>query len=94
MHSKKNIVGFLGVVLALAAIAFGQMRSTSADGPGLGDAQIAHIAVTADNIDIAYAHLALALSDNPAVRRFAETMISESRHGKREGRCSCGENWA
>ncbi len=33
--------------------------------------------MTADDIDIAYAHLALALSENPQIRQFAETMISD-----------------
>lgn len=44
---------------------------------GLNDLEMAHVAVTANNTDIAYAHLALALSDDPAVRNFAETMIRD-----------------
>ena len=51
-------------------------RPTSEDS-ALNDAQIAHIAVTASNIDIAYAHLALAISANPCIRRFAEKMIAD-----------------
>ncbi len=47
--------------------------------PPLTDGEIAMIAVVADNNDIAYAHLALALSTNPAVRSFANTMIQD--HG-------------
>lgn len=43
----------------------------------LNDLEMAHVAVTASNIDIAYAHLALALSDDPEVRRFADTMIRD-----------------
>lgn len=43
----------------------------------LNDLEMAHVAVTASNIDIAYAHLALAFSQNPDVRRFAETMIRD-----------------
>ena len=35
------------------------------------------IAYTADNADIRYAHLALAKSKNPAVRKFAQSMISD-----------------
>ena len=58
-----------GLSLAVAAPAHGP-----AD---LNDVQMAHVAVTASNIDIAYAHLALALSDNAAVREFAETMIRD-----------------
>lgn len=41
----------------------------------LNDLEMAHVAVTASDIDIAYAHLALALSEDQAVRRFAQTMI-------------------
>lgn len=43
----------------------------------LNDLEMAHVAVTASNIDIEYAHLALALSNNPAIREFAETMIRD-----------------
>ena len=35
------------------------------------------MAYTADNIDIRYAHLALAISKNPAVHKFAKTMIRD-----------------
>lgn len=43
----------------------------------LNDLEIAHVAYTADNIDIRYAHLALAISDNPEIREFARTMIRD-----------------
>ena len=43
----------------------------------LNDLEIAHVAYTADNIDIRYAHLALALSNDPKVREFAQTMIRD-----------------
>lgn len=43
----------------------------------LNDLEIAHVAYVADNIDIRYAHLALALSENPKVREFAQTMIRD-----------------
>jgi putative membrane protein len=46
-------------------------------GPDLNDLEMAHVAVTANDTDIRYAHLALALSDNPDVRAFAETMIRD-----------------
>lgn len=50
----------------------------AADDPAqLNDLQIAHVAYTADNIDIRYAHLALAISDSPAIREFAQTMIRD-----------------
>jgi putative membrane protein len=43
----------------------------------LNDLEMAHVAVTASDIDIRYAHLALALSQSEEVRRFAETMIRD-----------------
>ena len=43
----------------------------------LNDLEIAHVAYTADNIDIRYAHLALALSENPDIHAFAKTMIRD-----------------
>ena len=43
----------------------------------LNDLEIAHIAYTAGAIDIRYAHLALALSENPEVRQFAELMVRD-----------------
>lgn len=43
----------------------------------LNDLEMAHVAVTASDIDIRYAHLALALSDNGDVRGFAQTMIRD-----------------
>lgn len=43
----------------------------------LNDLEMAHVAVTASNIDVAYAHLALAFSGDPEIRRFAETMIRD-----------------
>lgn len=45
--------------------------------PDLNDVEMAHVAVTANDTDIRYAHLALALSDNPDIREFAETMIRD-----------------
>lgn len=43
----------------------------------LNDLEIAHVAYTADNIDIRYAHLALAISNNPDIHEFAQTMIRD-----------------
>ena len=57
------------VVLSSTATSMGQNK--------LNDLEMAHVAVTASNIDIAYAHIALALSENPAIREFAETMIRD-----------------
>jgi putative membrane protein len=65
-------------VLSLAMLGFLVGTPILAESPAdLTDPQIAHVAYTADLIDIRYAHLALALSTNEAVRAFAETMISD-----------------
>ena len=53
------------------------MKNDEATTPKLNDLEIAHIAYTAGAIDIRYAHLALALSEDPEVRNFAELMIRD-----------------
>lgn len=65
--------------LALAAtLAAGCAGSASAQDPAkLNDLEIAHAAYVAGDIDIRNAHLALALSDDPKVREFAELMIRD-----------------
>lgn len=45
--------------------------------PKLSDAEIASAAVTANQIDVNHAILALERSDNPTVRKFALTMIRD-----------------
>ncbi len=65
------IAGAMALSLTPAAIA------EENDPAALNDLEIAHVAYVADNIDIRYAHLALAISDNEAVREFANTMIRD-----------------
>src|SRR6476469_4512937 len=60
--------------LTAAAIAFAS-PAVAADAPT--DPQIAHIAYTAGNIDIAAAKQALTKSRNPSVRVFAEEMVRD-----------------
>jgi len=66
-----------------ALVAFGAGLATLTDfaraqSPAdLNDLEIAHVAYTADNIDIRYAHLALAISTNPEIHKFARTMIRD-----------------
>jgi putative membrane protein len=43
----------------------------------LNDLEIAHVAYTADNIDIRYANIALKRSSNPEIHAFANTMIRD-----------------
>ena len=59
------------------AVALGQATAKAQSAAGLNDLQIAHVAYVADNIDIRYAHLALALSSDPGIREFAQTMIRD-----------------
>jgi len=68
MNCHRPILAGLALVLSAPAVAAQQ---------NLNDLEMAHAAVTASNIDIAYGHLALALSENPAIRQFAETMIRD-----------------
>jgi putative membrane protein len=66
---KHLITAALMMTLAAPALA--------SDPAKLNDLEIAHVAYVADNIDIRYAHLALALSSNADVREFAGTMIRD-----------------
>ena len=52
-------------------------QATANDAAELSDVEIAHVAYTADNLDIRYAHLALAKSKNPEIHKFAKTMIRD-----------------
>ncbi len=70
MFKQTLLASVAAVTLLLGPV----QAQTAAD---LNDLEIAHVAYTADNIDIRYAHLALAISENPAVRQFAETMIRD-----------------
>lgn len=65
----------LTAVLLLAAVSV--LPAKAQDATKLNDAEIAHVVVVADDIDIRYAHLALAISKNADVRKFADTMIRD-----------------
>ena len=60
--------------LALSVFVSGAQANDPAK---LNDLEIAHVAYTADNIDIRYAHLALAISENPEIHKFARSMIRD-----------------
>lgn len=70
-----NSKTMLAATAALALMA----GSAIAEDVALNDLEIAHAAYTAGTIDIRYAHLALAISEDGNVREFAETMIRD--HG-------------
>lgn len=65
------------LALATAGVALIHGAAQAESPADLNDLQIAHVAYVADNIDIRYAHLALAISHDPAVKAFAETMIRD-----------------
>ena len=65
-------------LLAFALTAIGFSGAAHAQSPtDLNDLEIAHVAYIADEIDIRYGHLALAISENENVREFAQTMIRD-----------------
>lgn len=71
MTLKRMLAG-VGLALSLA------VAPAYAESPAdLNDLEIAHVAYTADNIDIRYAHLALGISTNPEIHKFAKTMIRD-----------------
>ncbi len=65
---------FFGGLVTTGCAADSMMKKEK---PAFNDLEIAHIAYTAGALDIRYAHLALALSDNPEVKKFAELMIRD-----------------
>ena len=66
--------GFTRTIAAALCVA---AASPAAAGNAPSDAQIAHIAYTAGNLDVAAAKLALAKSKSATVRAFAHTMIRD-----------------
>ena len=65
------------IIAGVTAMLLGAAAASAQSPAELNDLQIAHVAYTADNIDIRYAHLALGKSTNPAVHEFAKTMIRD-----------------
>jgi len=63
------------MLFALSAFACGGAFAQA--NPALNDAEIAHIGVTANQIDVNYGNIALKNSTNPEVKRFAQTMIDD-----------------
>lgn len=64
------------ILTTVAALACSVALVAAAPG-GPTDPQIAHIAYTAGELDVAAAKLALAKSRNPTVRDFAQTMVRD-----------------
>ena len=74
--SRSTIIGGLALA-ALACGAFGAVSASAQTSTALTDPQIAHIAYTADTIDIQNGELALKKSKNKDVRAFAEDMVRD-----------------
>lgn len=68
----KKLLSAFAVLLAMSGV-----QASAQDVADMSDLEYAHIAYTADNIDIRHAHLALALSKNPDIHEFARTMIQD-----------------
>ena len=75
---RSVLAGLLAVTTFFASFPFSVAKAEKAPSPAdLNDLEIAHVAYTADSIDISYAKLALSKSKNPVVIDFAETMIRD-----------------
>ena len=66
-----------GSLLPLAAVALAAAAHAQAPAPDLSDAEVAHVAVTANTIDIEFAKVELARGQNAEVKQFATTMIAD-----------------
>jgi len=71
------ITTFAAVSAVTLAIGYANAAMDNKTPADLNDLEIAHVAYTADNIDIRYAHLALAISENPKIHEFAKSMIRD-----------------
>ena len=72
--SKKHL---LRVLLTSTALVFATLFVVGQNSSDFTDPQIAHIAVTANQIDINTGELALKKSSNAEVKKFAQTMIND-----------------
>jgi putative membrane protein len=75
---RKSVFGHLTMALALVSILFsGPVFAQKKKASKLSDAEIASVAVSANQIDIQAAQLAQKKSKNADVRSFAKTMIAD-----------------
>ena len=80
---KKTVVsltlaGVLALLMLFTTSFLSTVNAKKEQSPAdLNDLEMAHVAHTADLIDIRYANLALEKSKNPVVIKFAETMIRD-----------------
>jgi len=69
----------LAPVAVLLALSLQAQAPAPAATPNLSDAEVAHVAVTANAVDVDLATLAQGRTQTPAVRQFAQTMITDHR---------------
>lgn len=76
---KMNIIKtiFNQITGALLALALFSIPAMAQDSPKLSDAEVANVAVVANQIDISYAEIALKRSKNTEILKFAETMSND-----------------
>lgn len=72
-QQMKNIV----IASLLISVVYGWSNLSSVKANTLTDANIAAIVIGANNIDISAAKIALQRSNNPKVKKFAQTMITD-----------------
>ncbi len=65
------------IAILAATLTVGCATAATKTPAELNDLEIAHVAYIANNIDVRYAHLALAISDNPKIHEFANAMIRD-----------------
>ncbi|HEY2480640.1 MAG TPA: DUF4142 domain-containing protein [Caulobacteraceae bacterium] len=64
-------------MMKIATAALAATLAMAGPAAAFNDAQIAHIAYTADSVDIGWAQLALQKTTNPKVRQFAKDMVRD-----------------
>lgn len=70
-------IALVGILFLSTMVGTGCATDQAMNKPAFNDLEIAHIAYTAGAIDIRYAHLALALSEDPEVLKFAALMVRD-----------------
>ncbi|HMN05622.1 MAG TPA: DUF4142 domain-containing protein [Flavobacteriales bacterium] len=75
MKNKTTMLTRGALLFGLSAFLY--TAAIAQDAPKLNDAQIAHAAVTANQIDVNYGKIAMEKSKNKDIRHFAETMIKD-----------------
>lgn len=73
---KLNLVAKIVALFVLSITVIGLNYATAQEST-INDAQIASIAVTANQIDVRYGEIALQKSNDPEVKKFAQNMVND-----------------